>query len=141
MYPYINKHVDYSGLAAGHDILKIGLFAPRPSLNIRIDQRIKSRVNQGMIDEAVRLRRKGLTLERMRQLGLEYRCLADLLAGLLSREQFTAQLQTKIHQYAKRQMVWFKKEPGVSWFDITSQGWIKKVEKLTSRWYNALSRE
>jgi len=71
----------------------------------------------------------------MKELGLEYGMMADLLSGVLSNEQFTTQLQTKIHQYAKRQMTWFQKEPDIHWFDITTLTYHEKVENLVDSWY------
>lgn len=117
-------------------ILKIGLTAPRPFLYKKIDLRVVSRIKQGMIEEAKRLHRQGLSLERMRELGLEYGQLANLLEGKINEDQFVLRLQTKIHQYAKRQLTWFKREKEIFWFDV-SESFYKKVEKLVSVWYDA----
>ncbi len=112
MYGYIDTNLSLATL--NHDdILKIGLTAPRPILNERIDLRLNSRLNQGLVKEAKLLLENGVSLDRMRQLGLEYRCLADLLEGKITRALFTKTLKTKIHQYAKRQLTWFKKEQNV----------------------------
>jgi len=116
-------------------MLKIGLTAPRPVLYERIDLRLLSRIQQGLIEEGENLHEKGLSLQRMKELGLEYGMMADLLSGVLSNEQFTTQLQTKIHQYAKRQMTWFQKEPDIHWFDITTLTYHEKVENLVDSWY------
>ncbi|MBI2330087.1 tRNA (adenosine(37)-N6)-dimethylallyltransferase MiaA [Candidatus Daviesbacteria bacterium] len=100
--------------------LKIGLMAPREVLYQRIDQRVVDRINQGMIDEAEKLHKNGLSLKRMRQLGLEYGGLADFLEGKIQDQQKLIKiLQGKIHGYARRQITWFKKEKNVIWFDIT----------------------
>jgi tRNA dimethylallyltransferase len=120
------------------DLLKIGLTTARAVLNERIDQRVKSRIEQGMIEEAENLHKKGLSFKRMRELGLEYRYLADYLEGVIKdKEEFITILQNKIHQYAKRQMTWFKKEPGIKWFDIQDEEVSYKVEKLVQEWYNS----
>jgi len=105
-------------------------------LNERIDRRVVSRVECGMIDEAKRLQSEGVSLARMRELGLEYRELANLLAGELDEKGFVLQLQTKIHQYAKRQQTWFKREPEVVWFDIAASDWHQKLVKVVTDWYN-----
>ncbi|MDO8573215.1 MAG: tRNA (adenosine(37)-N6)-dimethylallyltransferase MiaA [Candidatus Daviesbacteria bacterium] len=106
------------------NVLKIGLMAPREVLYKRIDNRVVSRINQGMIEEAVKLHDQGLSFERMRQLGLEYGVLADYLEGKITdKEELIRVLQGKIHGYARRQITWFEKEKNVFWIDITQNNW------------------
>lgn len=119
-------------------VLKVGLTADREILNKRIDERVVDRVEQGMIEEAKSLNKNGLTFDRMRELGLEYKCLADLLEGKIEEEEFIKILQTKIHKYAKRQMTWFRnQEKDIWWVDITSDNFESQVEKKVSDWYNS----
>ncbi len=136
MYPYISTNTELLGLSKDFDILKIGLTAPRSDLNQRIDLRIISRINFGMIKEALDLKNRGVSTKRMKELGLEYGILADYLDGLINKEELITVLQNKIHQYAKRQLTWFKKEKEVSWFDITVKNYSQKVVKQASNWYN-----
>lgn len=117
------------------DTLKIGLTAPRDILKNRIFSRLVSRIDQGLIKEAEKLHKKGLSLKRMEELGLEYGMLVKLLDGQISENQLIEQLSAKIYQYAKRQMTWFKREKDTHWFDITKNGWDQKVEKLVTSWY------
>lgn len=132
---------DPSALRAGpvrgaSKTLKIGLTVQREVLYKRIDERVISRINQGMIEEAERLYKQGLSFRRMRQLGLEYGVLADYLEGQInSKEELIRILQGKIHGFARRQITWFKKEKNVNWFDITQAGWNKAVERKISSWY------
>ncbi|MBI2085764.1 tRNA (adenosine(37)-N6)-dimethylallyltransferase MiaA [Candidatus Daviesbacteria bacterium] len=119
------------------NLLKIGLNAPRDILYRRIDERVISRINQGMIHEAERLHKAGLSLRRMRQLGLEYGILADFLEGkIISKEDLIKIMQGKIHGYARRQQTWFKKEKDIEWFDITDQYLSGNVEKVIVKWYH-----
>ena len=113
-------------------VLKIGLTASKEVLYKRIDERVISRINQGMIDEAKNLHENGLSLKRMRQLGLEYRILADYLDSKIARNNLIVIMQGKIHHYVRRQITWFKKEKQVNWFNITSKDFKKKVEKLVA---------
>ncbi len=118
------------------ETLKIGLTAPREILYQRIDERVTERVNQDMIEEAKKLHRADLTFRRMRQFGLEYGILADYLEGKIpDQKELIKVLQGKIHGYARRQITWFKKEKGVSWFDITASKFSIKVENLVAKWY------
>jgi tRNA dimethylallyltransferase len=136
MYGYKQKAQSSQLIAHSYNILKIGLTAPRQILNNQIDARVLSRLDQGMVEETKKLHQQDLTFERMRQLGLEYGCLADLLEGKITQEQFTLLLQTKIHQYAKRQMTWFKRDHDIYWYEISQSDWAKKVEKQVASWYD-----
>ncbi len=123
----------------GLETLKIGLTAHREILYRRIDERVISRIKQGMIGEAEKLHNEGLTLKRMRQLGLEYGILADYLEGAIrARDDLVRALQGKIHGYARRQITWYKKEKNIIWFDITAESFAKKIEKLVIKWYDIL---
>ncbi len=135
-----NKNEDNlegAGLVKEFDILKIGLTADRETLYQRSDERVISRIKQGMIEEAKRLNKKGLSLKRMKQLGLEYGILADYLQGeIKDEENFIKILQGKIHNYIKRQLTWFKKEKNIKWFDITKKNFVDEVEKQIGKWYH-----
>ncbi len=118
------------------DFLKIGLTSSTDFLYQRSDQRVISRIKQGMIDEAIKLHKQGLSFKRMKQLGLEYGVLADYLQdNIKSEEEFSKILQTKIHQFIKRQITWFKKGKDVNWFDMSTSHYLAKIEKLVSDWY------
>lgn len=117
------------------DALKIGLTAPRDILYKKADERVLARIKQGMIDEAKNLYKKGLSLERMRSLGLEYRVLADYLEGKIKDDLVTV-LQNKIHGFLRRQLTWFKREKDILWFDITNSKFPANVENLVARWYD-----
>lgn len=135
MNPYTDKCKELNVSCHKHNVLKIGLTAQREILNQRIDLRVIFRINQGMIEETKKLHQQGLSFLRMRQLGLEYGNLADLLEGKVTKVEFIKKLQTKIHQYAKRQLTWFKKEKNINWFDITKPELALKVAKLINSWY------
>lgn len=120
------------------DILIIGLTAPKDVLDSRIDQRVDKRIEVGMIEEAENLYKNGLSIKRMRELGLEYRILAEYLEKKLTLVEMVEMLKIKIHQYAKRQLTWFKKQPNINWFDISEKSTENKVEKKVVSWYNLL---
>lgn len=137
MNPYILEVQNSKFKIQSFDVLKIGLAASREVLYQRIDERVIKRLDQGMVEEAVKLNKAGLSLERMRQLGLEYRILADYISKkIINIENLEKILQTKIHQYAKRQLTWFKIQPNIFWFDITDKKYLIAVEKQVEDWYN-----
>lgn len=133
------QEVNRSNLKIKHfNILKIGLSAPREILYRKIDNRIVGRINQGMIEEAEALYKAGLSLKRMKQLGLEYGVLADYLEGQIKdREQLIKVLQGKIHGYARRQITWFKKEKNIFWFDTTRKQSATQIENMVGKWYDS----
>lgn len=120
-----------------YEVLKIGLTVPREVLYRRVDERVVKRIKQGMVGEAKKLHQDGLTLKRMRQLGLEYGVLADYLEGhIKDKQQLIKVMQGKIHSFVRRQLTWFKKEESVNWFDISQKDFPKNVEKVATRWYH-----
>lgn len=120
-----------------YNILKIGLNASREVLYKRVDERVEKRIKMGMVEEAKKLHKRGLSLRRMRQLGLEYGVLADYLEGKIKdKKHLIKVMQGKIHEYVRRQLTWFKKEKEVFWFDITDANLLAKVEKMVAKWYH-----
>lgn len=123
-------------IGQNYDTLKIGLTAPREILYLRIDESVLSRINQGMLEETKKLQSNGLSVRRMKQLGLEYGVMADYLSGNVNKDQLIKIMQEKIHGFARRQLTWFKKAKDVFWFDITEREYTHKIEKLIGKWYD-----
>ena len=92
-----------------YDVEFVYLDFPKEVLVERISARLYKRLEQGMLDEARYLNEQGLTFDRMKQLGLEYRYMAMHLLGEISYEEMCNFIIVKSTQYAKRQRVWFKK--------------------------------
>lgn len=97
------------------EVLKIGLRPDNQILKPRINQRLRQRLRRGMIEEAKRLHRQGLSYRRMEGLGLEYRYLARFLQGKISKAEMINQLEKEIWRYAKRQITWFKRDKEIHW--------------------------
>lgn len=93
----------------------IGIALPKTELRKRIQKRLAMRMRGGMVTEAKRLHARGLSYKRMRELGLEYRYLADYLEGRLDKSEMQKQLEAKIWQYAKRQMTYWKRNKKIKW--------------------------
>lgn len=88
--------------------LIIGVSINRELRRERITARLRQRLNEGMIDEIKGLLEKGLTPEELIYYGLEYKFITLYLQGQLSYEEMCRDLETAIHQFAKRQMTWFR---------------------------------
>ncbi len=88
----------------------IGVYWDRPELRNRISERLRQRMDAGMIEEVEALRNQGVTRERLERLGLEYGHVARYLDGEIpNRNQLFDKLDTAIAQFAKRQMTWFRR--------------------------------
>jgi tRNA dimethylallyltransferase len=98
-----------------YDATYIGIKVDKETLAKRIHTRLHKRIKAGMIKEAENLHKKGLSYKRMRELGLEYRFLADFLEKKTSRKEMLEKLEIAINQYAKRQMTWFKRNQNIIW--------------------------
>ena len=86
----------------------IGTLVDRDTRNARIDARLEARLKEGMIDEIKGLMAKGVPAEDLIYYGLEYKFVTRHVIGELSYEEMYTQLATAIHQFAKRQMTWFR---------------------------------
>jgi tRNA dimethylallyltransferase len=89
--------------------LIFGLDLPVALRNERIEQRLKKRLNSGMIEEVKMLLKSGITKEQLVYYGLEYKFVALYLSGELSYEALVELLAIAIRQFAKRQMTYFRK--------------------------------
>jgi tRNA dimethylallyltransferase len=85
------------------------LHPARELIRQRIERRLFSRLDNGMLDECKKLLESGVTHEQLEKLGLEYRYMSRRLRGEISYEQMVEELKNKICQYAKRQETWNKK--------------------------------
>lgn len=86
----------------------IGTLVSRDVRNARIDARLEARLKEGMIEEIRGLLDAGVPKETLIAYGLEYKFVTLHLEGELSFEQMRRDLATAIHQFAKRQMTWFR---------------------------------
>jgi len=88
--------------------LNVGIDFDRGMRRERISKRLKQRLEEGMLDEVQKLLDSGLTPEQLIYYGLEYKFLTLYLVGQLSYDDMFRQLEIAIHQFAKRQMTWFR---------------------------------
>ena len=100
----------------GFRILRIGLNPERGALYDRINQRCRQMFDEGLVEETRTLIAKcGDSVWPLSSLG--YRQAVQVLRGELTREQVIAAAQQAHRNYAKRQMTWFRREPGVRWLE------------------------
>ncbi len=93
-----------------YDCLILGINLPRAEVNKRIDRRLIDRIEkQGMIEEVERLHQEGVSWQRLENFGLEYKFVSQYLQGKMDKEEMIAKLAVASHQFAKRQMTWFRR--------------------------------
>lgn len=86
----------------------IGVDIDRDLRRQKITQRLKARLDEGMADEIRRLLQQGIPAEDLIYYGLEYKFVTQYVTGQLSSDEMFRQLEIAIHQFAKRQMTWFR---------------------------------
>ena len=90
------------------DSLIIGVDIEREARREKITHRLKTRLEGGMVDEIDGLLKRGIPAEDLIYYGLEYKFVTEYLIGKLSYDEMFQQLEIAIHQFAKRQMTWFR---------------------------------
>ena len=86
----------------------IGVNIDRELRREKITRRLKARLDEGMVDEVRGLLDSGIPAEDLIYYGLEYKFLTEYVIGQLSYDEMFRQLEIAIHQFAKRQMTWFR---------------------------------
>jgi tRNA dimethylallyltransferase len=94
--------------SAPPDNVYVGIHYERAARRRRITERLQQRLAGGMIEEVQRLMTEGVSAQMLYYYGLEYRYVAEYLAGKLARDEMVDRLNIAIHQFAKRQMTWFR---------------------------------
>lgn len=99
------KEFDYPKL----NNIVFGVRFPRYQQRRRITERLKQRLNEGMIDEVKTILNKGVDSANLIYYGLEYKWITQHVLGEISYTEMFNGLNTAIHQFAKRQMTWFRR--------------------------------
>lgn len=90
------------------DSLIIGVNIDREARREKITKRLKARLEEGMIDEVRCLLDEGIPAEDLIYYGLEYKFVTEYIVGKTSYDEMFTRLEIAIHQFAKRQMTWFR---------------------------------
>ena len=113
--------------------LIIGINIDRELRREKITRRLKARLEEGMVDEVRALLDEGIPAEDLIYYGLEYKFLTEYLTGQLTYDEMFNRLEIAIHQFAKRQMTWFRgmERRGfqIHWIDATLP-MEQKVDKI-----------
>ncbi|MGV3559749.1 tRNA (adenosine(37)-N6)-dimethylallyltransferase MiaA [Larkinella arboricola] len=129
---YLTSHptTDFSGTVSLPDAAVFGIDLPVEVRRQRISNRLRERLQNGMVEEVERLLERGIPAEKLIFYGLEYKFITQYLRGELDYPTMVTRLETAIHQFAKRQMTFFRKMErdgiAIRWLDG-----LQPVEVLT----------
>ncbi len=116
----------------------VGVLFTREERRRRISERLRSRLDEGMVDEVRQLIDKGISPETLIYYGLEYKYISLYVTGKISYDEMYESLETAIHQFAKRQMTWFRgmerKGVTIHWLDgeLPRDEKVEKIMELMS---------
>lgn len=131
---YLHQNVEERAFPEIHSLI-IGVDIDRELRREKISRRLKQRLDEGMIEEVRALLESGIAPEDLIYYGLEYKYLTLYVTGELTYEEMYHQLEIAIHQFAKRQMTWFRgmERRGftIHWIDATLP-MEEKVNKILS---------
>jgi tRNA dimethylallyltransferase len=117
--------------------LIIGIDIDREERRAKITRRLKARLEEGMVEEVKALLDEGIPADDLIYYGLEYKFLTEYLTGVTSYGEMTNRLEIAIHQFAKRQMTWFRgmERRGfkIHWIDAMLP-MEEKIEKIKQLW-------
>ena len=97
------------------DVLLLGIKKSPEELKQKIHKRLRKRLEKRMVEEVEKLHRGGLSWKRLEEFGLEYRFIAQYLQQKISYKEMVQILEKAINDFARRQMLWFKKDQRICW--------------------------
>ena len=124
------------------NVLVIGIDIDREHRRNKISQRLKQRLQNGMIDEVAGLIRSGVSPDNLIYYGLEYKFITLYVIGRITYDEMSSQLEIAIHQFAKRQMTWFrgmeKRGIHINWlpYDMDDEKFVASIAKLAASTVN-----
>ncbi|MBN4071387.1 tRNA (adenosine(37)-N6)-dimethylallyltransferase MiaA [Crocinitomix catalasitica] len=134
---YLKTHPDFKPIEAlGLSYQIIGLDIDRDLRRDKISRRLKHRLENGMIEEVEFLLEKYLKPDDLEYYGLEYKFIGRYLDNQLTRKELYEKLNVAIHQFAKRQMTWFRRMErngyAIQWIDasMSTEAKIQKAMKI-----------
>lgn len=98
----------------------VGLIRPREELYARIDRRVDDQIRRGLVEETRRLLAAGVEPGCTAMQALGYKEMADYLAGRVSFAAAVRRLKQATRHYARRQIIWFRPDPRIRWFDLST---------------------
>ncbi|MEI8174776.1 MAG: tRNA dimethylallyltransferase, partial [bacterium] len=105
----LGKVPEIKEVKSKYKFIKIGLYLPPDKLKKKVEKRVKSMFKKGLLGEIKKLKKSGISEKRLKELGFEYY------------KPTPEKVIKETLKYAKRQMVWFKRDKKIKWFDVTKE--------------------
>ena len=118
------------------DVLQIGLSASEDYLNEKIENRVTERFKEKLKDEIAGLLKNHVDWKMQSMSSMGYGEWRDFFEGRKSEKEVIDIWQSEEKKYVKRQIIWFKKDKRINWFDVESVEYPENVEKLVKKWHN-----
>jgi tRNA dimethylallyltransferase len=134
----VEKEKDRKKKKKDFEVLEIGLIAPDKFISDRIKLRVSRRVEAGIKDEVNKLLKNHVGWEAPSMTSMGYSQWRDYFEGAVDEEHVIDEWERAERAYAKRQMVWFKKDKRMIWFDITIPESAENVERSVEKWYHSV---
>ena len=120
------------------DINQIGITADRDYLYRKADARVDAMIENGLLEEVVRLRNRGFDRQLSSMSGLGYRQLLAYLDGEYTLSEAVERVKYETHRFIRQQSNWFRQDdPNISWFDVEESGWQKRATEDILNWLGA----
>jgi tRNA dimethylallyltransferase len=117
----------WSGTAGPYDVTFVGLTMERAALAARLEARAAAMARAGLAEEVEALLARGYDPGLSALQGIGYREFVRVLRGELDRAEAIRLMQRDTVRYAKRQMTWFGREPGIQWMDVTNEDDVDRL--------------
>lgn len=118
------------------NVLQIGLMAENSYLDRKIEQRVSERFRERLKNEIAGLLKNHVDWKMQSMSSMGYGQWQDFFEGKKSEMDVIRTWESEEKKYVRRQMVWFKKDKRIEWFDITDKNYPENVEKNVARWHN-----
>ena len=115
--PLTAHFADTASLIADVEVLALGLRLPAAAISERVTRRVDEQFARGLLDEIRGLLARGIPADARPFGGLVYRQAMEHLQGVRDEAATRALIAQENRRYARRQLIWFRKEPNLSWFD------------------------
>ena len=119
-----------------YDTLQIGLKANEEYVNRKIEKRVTERFREKLKDEIASLLKNHVDWDMQSMSSMGYGQWQDFFEGKKPETEVIKTWEGEEKKYVKRQMIWFKKDKRINWFDVEDADYPENVEKIVQKWHN-----
>lgn len=134
---HIRQFRDATNATKDYDVLLIGLTRNRDELYDRINKRVDTLINKGLVNEVQALMDMGLTRENISMKGIGYKEIMDYLLGVCTLEDAIDTVKKNTRHYAKKQLTWFRRYDKMIWYNISDYKSEESTLEAIKEWVGA----